>query len=497
MGSIFRRSRTIPIPPNATITSRRVRGKLQPWATWATRSGTQQGRLSDDQTRVVLEASQWTIEYVDADGQTRRVPSGTNDKQAATQILAKLTADAAVRRAGLIDRDAERRAAALNEPIGRHVQDFLAAMRARGVTRKHVESTERLLSRLLEVGGIRSLAELSTTSATRAAAKLRDAGLSARTVNSHVIACRSFARWVHHDRRVASDPLLGIQKFNEATDRRLVRRELTPDEFTWLVQCTRGAGPRFGLDGQARAMLYQLAAGTGLRSGELRSLTRASFNLTANPPTARVAAGHSKRRREDTLPLHPALAGELADWLPSRPEGRLFPLTGYSTGRLFRLDAEAARAAWLADSVDEDDRAARDATDFLKRTDAEGGTIDFHALRHYFVSRLVRSGVNVKTCQQLARHSTVELTVARYSHATMGELQQALPNPVVDRRLTGTPYETGQNVAKRGITASPEESIVKERNCLTCQDLAETDENSPSSGGGIRTPDTRIMIPLL
>ena len=54
-------------------------------------------------------------------------------------------------------------------------------------------------------------------------------------------------------------------------------------------------------------MLYLLAAETGLRSGELRSLTRASFSLDSKPATVTVAAAYSKHRRDDTLPLRPEL----------------------------------------------------------------------------------------------------------------------------------------------------------------------------------------------
>ena len=39
----------------------------------------------------------------------------------------------------------------------------------------------------------------------------------------------------------------------------------------------------------------------------------------------------------------------------------------------------------------------------------------FHALRHTFITNLARSGVHPKTAQSLARHSTITLTMDRYS----------------------------------------------------------------------------------
>lgn len=54
-----------------------------------------------------------------------------------------------------------------------------------------------------------------------------------------------------------------------------------------------------------REMLYLVSLYTGLRASELASLTQESFALERDPPTLTVAAGYSKRRREDVVP-HPA-----------------------------------------------------------------------------------------------------------------------------------------------------------------------------------------------
>jgi len=53
---------------------------------------------------------------------------------------------------------------------------------------------------------------------------------------------------------------------------------------------------------------------------------------------------------------------------------------------------------------------------FLDRADREGCVIDFHALRHTYVSTIVASGESVKVAQELARHSTPTLTIGRYAH---------------------------------------------------------------------------------
>ena len=51
---------------------------------------------------------------------------------------------------------------------------------------------------------------------------------------------------------------------------------------------------------------------------------------------------------------------------------------------------------------------------------------DFHALRHTFITNLAQAGVHPKTAQALARHSTITLTMDRYTHALQEDQTRAL-----------------------------------------------------------------------
>ena len=53
----------------------------------------------------------------------------------------------------------------------------------------------------------------------------------------------------------------------------------------------------------------------------------------------------------------------------------------------------------------------------MSDVDAKGQIVEFHALRHTFISNLAAGGVHPKTAQVLARHSTITLTMDRYSHS--------------------------------------------------------------------------------
>jgi len=62
--------------------------------------------------------------------------------------------------------------------------------------------------------------------------------------------------------------------------------------------------------------------------------------------------------------------------------------------------------------------------------------VDFHALRHTFITQLARSGVFPAKAKELARHSTITLTMDVYSHVKTEELQTALDTlpPLVGRQ---------------------------------------------------------------
>ena len=61
-----------------------------------------------------------------------------------------------------------------------------------------------------------------------------------------------------------------------------------------------------------------------------------------------------------------------------------------------------------------------------KTPDAEGRLLDFHGLRHCYISWLVNSGAPVSVCQSLARHSTPMLTLGVYTHVRLADTSKAL-----------------------------------------------------------------------
>lgn len=188
-------------------------------------------------------------------------------------------------------------------------------------------------------------------------------------------------------------------------------------------------------------MLYRVAMETGLRRKELRTLTPASFNFDSETPTVFVEAGDSKNRRETLLPIRPELANELREWFQSSgvgPNDALWPDLTQHTAKMLKADLEAAGIAYVDDA---------------------GLFADFHALRHSFISMLAAGNVHPKLAQRLARHSDINLTMARYTHTLLADeataldalpkLPSAFDEPATQTatlRATGTDGKAGETV---------------------------------------------------
>ena len=222
------------------------------------------------------------------------------------------------------------------------------------------------------------------------------------------------------------DTLAHLSGYNVKLDRRHDRRALSDDELACLIGATEQGPVVSGLSRAERAILYQLAVGTGFRANELRSLVPESFDLDADPPSVTVEAGYSKRRRRDVQEIRVDLAELLMAWLADKAPGeRVFCLPD-KPGKMLRRDLEAARQAWLDEARTSQQREERERSSFLVYRDDSGCVVDFHALRHTFISNLMRSGAGVKVCQELARHSDPKLTLGVYTHLQVHDKTTAL-----------------------------------------------------------------------
>ncbi len=397
-------------------------------------------------------------------------------------------------RIGLLD---SKRAGA-SKPLAEHLEDFRKSLVAKETTAKYIKLTVSRVSKVLDGCRIVFWSDISASGVQNFLAELRGngEGISVQTSNYYLQAAKQFCRWMVKDGRASESPLDYLDALNPRTDRRHQRRALSVDECRNLIAAAMNGPVCFGMRGPERALLYRLDLETGLRAAELGSLTRSSFRLDGEKPTVTVLAAYSKHRREDVLPLREATAAELALHLALKlPSAKAFAMPARSAAML-REDLTAAGIPY----VDDDGRHA-----------------DFHALRHTFITNLANSGIHPKTAQTLARHSTITLTMDRYTHTVL-ETQKAavaqLPDlslpTAAEVRATGTDgesvlasclaSESGEHATRRDPKRQKRSTGAKRETPLEAQErpaLAGVAASEDGSGGGTRTPDKRIMIPLL
>ena len=360
----------------------------------------------------------WTASYVDANGR-RRYKAGFADKAKTLELARRLEAEAKLVKEGLIEARDQTARQAGSRPIAEHIEAYRAYLLSKGGTAKHSQHVAGAISRLCASASASRLADLRPERIQAAVARLKGER-SARTANHALGSLKGFLRFLAGCGRLAEVPgwLAMLRPANERTGRKRVRRALTRAELRRLLEATRRGpdfqtrrGPRGRLQvagslaymgGEDRYWLYRLAVETGLRASELGSLTPESFDLEAG--TVKVQAAYSKHRRDDTIPLTPATIHGLGAHFVSTLGGqRLFPI--------------AAKAGLML---------ARDLAAAGIPVKTEAGVIDFHALRHTFISNLIERGTDPKTAQELARHSTITLTIDRYSHTSEARKRAAV-----------------------------------------------------------------------
>jgi integrase len=283
---------------------------------------------------------------------------------------------------------------------------------------------------------VKKIADIDLTRASHWLNEEKARGLAARSANARRAALKHFTGWLVTTRRAAFDPLETLRVLNEEAGRRRVRRALTPEEAARLVEAARTravarAGPphpkakpekrerlartlaKMTALGEARALVYLLALGTGLRRGELRRLRWCDMDLERAVLT--VPAASAKSRKSQTLDLHPRLVEALtaARGAGTLPTALVVPAGAFPNITSFDLDLAAAG---------------------IPKRDGEGRVVDFHALRHTAITWASASGASTRVVQAIARHKSIR-TTERY----------------VDLRL----FDTRATVAKMPLPLAP------------------------------------------
>lgn len=151
----------------------------------------------------------------------------------------------------------------------------------------------------------------------------------------------------------------------------------------------------------------------------------------------------------------------LSLWLVGNRLGnRLWPgswARHHGAGKILRHDMKAARGGCVAEAGDDlAEHQQRKRSDFLAMRGRDGRVVDVHGLRHTFITRPVKAGVNPKEAQALARHSTITLTMDRYAHIGMQDTATAVARvPAIG---SGVRVAACTDLAQARVPGGPQES---------------------------------------
>jgi integrase len=436
VGHLFLPSHNGPIPTDAQIVER----DGQRVARWRGANGklcTAEIKPTSKGDRIAVQGTRYIARYKDGNGVTRTVATGCRDESAARAKLGELERRAELVLAGVLTAAEDAVSEHKREPITLHVDEYIASLKARGTTPKHVVAQRRLLTVVIKACEFRSLADIRRESVERWLAGPENARRSARTRNTYANAAKWFCNWCVETERLVSSPLARVQRADENADRRRQPRALTEEELVRLLDAARrrplvealkfNRGWRKGQPGarlrpetrarlealgHERALVYKTLVLTGLRLGELASIRVCDVVLDGERPHIDLDPRHEKNRAGSLIPLRADLCAELRTWIGAR---RTYKEAGGPQRPLFAINQS------LVKILDRDLRFAG-----IAKRDDRGRTACVHSLRHTFATLMSRGGVAPRVAQAAMRHSTIDLTMRVYTDPRLLDVAGAL-----------------------------------------------------------------------
>ena len=500
MASVFKKTATKPLPAGAKIIVRKEQ-RFAEWIDAKQKRRTAPVTVGNDGTdRLVITARTFTAKYRDGSGIVREVATGCRTEDAARAVLTDLEKRADKVRSGLRSAAEDAVIDHQGTPLVEHVAAFLEHQTAKGITRVQLDNTRSRLRRVADECGFRRIADLHAVALEKWLVARQAEGMGAATRNGYREAWVTFANWWARNGRLLSNAFADVPKADSKADRRRQRRALTEDELRRLLNVTRRRpgidammirrGKRNGeavaelreetrrrleMLGRERALIYKTLVLTGLRKGELASLTVGQLVLDAAPPFLVLDAADEKNREGSTIPLRADLATDLRDWLAEKaralqqaagdvqtvrfdPESR----PGHATrpGRCWGSQGQTCQQATTVHGLPADtpvftvpaglvrilDRDLKAAG--IPKRDDRGRTVDVHAMRTTFGTLLSKSGVMPRTAQAAMRHSKIDLTMNVYTDPRLLDVHGAV------EALPTLPLSGGERPERIAVTAT-------------------------------------------
>jgi integrase len=358
------------------------------------------------------------MQWIDETGKRRKKSTGTTDKTSASLVLAAEEKRVALMRAGVIDRKTESMVEYQSQDVQSWIDGYVDSLEMSNGANDHTGDTRAKIEKIIAHAGLTRGMDLTAAHVVAyTTERMKSDKISARTVQSYLVAIKGFADWCRSTGRLASNPIADLRAPSPAKDRRYERRALSREEWGYLRRAAEEGEPIKGLTGSERALLYELALVTGLRSKEIQTLKRGSFILS-DPAWVLLPGASTKNSKPAEQPITARLVGLLNAHMGRKmPGSRAFAVSPHiRLSELVAHDLAKARADWLGETKEVNERAKREATDFLAIKDHDGKVMDFHAMRYTCGAWLALAGIHAKQIQKLMRHSTIRLTLDTYGH---------------------------------------------------------------------------------
>ncbi|MBI3818848.1 MAG: site-specific integrase [Planctomycetes bacterium] len=385
-----------------------------------------------------------------ADG-TRHRQVMCSDRRVAERMLADLVRDRDLQLAGLKTEEAA--PCALAELKDLYLKDLETRVSA-----KHCANARRRIARILNEVSISIAQDLTPARILEWRRARLGEGVANRTANMDVSTLTSMLIWAVRMEIIQFNPIASVKPLPQGkAHQRRNRRAMTEAEVARFLEAAdeddRRESARWaaattiahGTKGRAYANqeriqripqrpMWEAFLLTGARWSEL---TRTAWgDLDEERATLTLRAEHTKSGNLRVIPLQRDLASLLAnvrtlqkDVLRSdisdagriflTPEGMQWPRLTRNAMRIFERILTAAG---------------------IVKMNSQKETLDIHALRHTFASRLARAGVGLIQAQKLLGHSDPKLTAQIYTHLDAEDLRDAIervprsepPKPRID-----------------------------------------------------------------
>ena len=515
MGTVYKKTATKPIPNGAELFTKNGK-RFARWKPSTGKARTAPVTTGNDGTdRIVVTVGTYLAKFRDGSGYVCEVSTGCRDEDAVRSVLGKLERRAELVKSEVITTAEAATADHQRTPIADHFAAYHEHRTAKGLNAVRIANTKSRLERLAAECDFRRLADCSADALTRWLARQQSKGMSGGNPNEYRQELVGFGNWCVETHRLSVNPFANVPKAGANSDRRRQRRSMTEAELVTLLDVARlrplaefgreavpvdedateangeqtkrsnwskavltldglqatverarkrlAKNPELVAElerlGQERALIYKTLVLTGLRKGELASLTVGQLELDGPMPFVVLKAADEKNRQGSTIPLRHDLANDLRDWLSDTPNAATLKLRNDrgirdSKRPLFTVPAGLVRI------LDRDLLVAG-----IDKADERGRTLDVHALRTSFGTLLSKGGVAPRTAQAAMRHSTIDLTMNVYTDPKLLDVYGALDSlPSLD--LKSSPSTERQKMRATGTDVqdampSPRHAVMK------------------------------------